>query len=71
MVGMGILSNKKIEKESKIEISFRVNAESTETLVGNIIQVYEFKNGKGFFYGCEFDEPNEIIGRYIAGQKEK
>jgi hypothetical protein len=67
MTGMGILSNKKIDKIDKIEISFRVN-ETKETVVGNIIHIYEFANGKGYLYGCEFDEPNGSIGKYVERQ---
>lgn len=29
---------------------------------------YEFTNGKGFFYGCKFEEPNGTIGKYVAKQ---
>jgi hypothetical protein len=70
MTGMSLLSNKKIDKLSKIEISFRVN-DKMEVLIGNIIHVYEFKNGKGFLYGCEFDEPNVTIGKYVERQQEE
>lgn len=68
--GMGILSNKKIDKTAKIEISFRMNDNIIEKLSSNIMNTYEFKNGKGYYFECEFDEPNEIIGKYVAKQKE-
>jgi hypothetical protein len=69
--GMGILSKKNVDKLSKIEIFFWVNESTRETLVGNILHVYEFKNGKGFLYGCEFVEPNETIGKYVIRQQIK
>ncbi|MHB8128292.1 MAG: PilZ domain-containing protein [Mobilitalea sp.] len=67
LTGMGILSNRKMDKMDKIEISFRVN-DNKETVVGNIIHIHEFVNGKGFLYGCEFDEPNGSIGKYVERQ---
>jgi hypothetical protein len=70
MDGMSIMSSKKINNLAKIEISFRVNENSSEILVGKIIREYEFKNGNGFFYGCEFEVPNEIIGKYVARKQE-
>jgi hypothetical protein len=67
--GMGILSIGRIEDSARIEVRFRVNADTIETLTGNIINSHELKNGKGYLYGCEFDEPNEIIGKYVARQQ--
>lgn len=69
--GMGIVSNQKIDMLSKIEITFNVNQEKKATLIGNIIHMNEFANGKGFHYGCEFDEPNEMLGKYIAKKQEE
>jgi hypothetical protein len=71
MTGMGIMSHQRFEKSSKIEISFRTNQNDSESLVGSIIYIHEFANGKGFFYGCEFEKPNETIGKYVANQKQK
>lgn len=65
MTGMGIVSNTKIEEFAKIEISFRVNENSQEKLIASIIHSREFRSGNGYLYGCEFDAPNEIIGKYI------
>lgn len=66
MTGMGIISNQKVDRMSKIEISFRVNRDKTIKLKGSIIHMNEFTTGKGFIYGCDFDEPNETIGRYVV-----
>jgi hypothetical protein len=71
MNGMSILSHIPIDQAAKIEIGFRVNKNSKETLVGNIIRVEEFKNGTGFLYACEFDEPNDTLGKFVANQIEK
>lgn len=68
MTGMGILGIHRFDKFAKIEISFRVNDNTMETLIGSIIHTYELKNGKGFLYGCEFDEPSETIGKYVTNQ---
>jgi c-di-GMP-binding flagellar brake protein YcgR len=68
--GMGILSRNKVDETSRIEVSFKLN-NNKETLVGRIARVDEFKNGTGYLYGCEFDEPNETIGKYVAQQVEK
>lgn len=57
MDGMSIMSSKKIDNYAKIEISFRVNDNSYETLVGTIIREYEFKNGKGFFMDVNLRNP--------------
>lgn len=70
MDGMSLMSSKKIDNYAKIEISFRVNDNSYETLVGTIVREYEFKNGKGFFYACEFEKPNEIINKYVTRKQE-
>jgi hypothetical protein len=69
MTGMGILSLNRIDEIAKIEISFRVNDNTVETLIGSIVHGYTFKNGKGFLYGCEFDEPNDTIGKYVSRQQ--
>lgn len=66
MVSMRLLSLNKINLSDKVEISFRINEKDREILTGRIIYTYELKNGKGFLYECEFDEPNEIIGRYVT-----
>jgi hypothetical protein len=71
MTGMGILSNTTIDQSAKIEIGFRVNKDKKETLVGNIVRVDEFKNGTGYLYGCEFNEPNDTLGKFVAYQIEK
>lgn len=71
MSGMGILSNILIDSSSRIEIGFRVNKNKKETLVGNITRVDEYKNGTGYLYACEFIEPNDTIGRFVAYQIEK
>ena len=71
MNGMGILSNNQIDQKAKIEISFRVNKNNKETLTGMIIRVDEFKNGTGYLYACEFTEPNDTIGKFVAYQIEK
>ncbi len=71
MSGMGILSNMQIDSSSRIEIGFRVNKSKKETLVGNITRVDEYKNGTGYLYACEFIEPNDTIGRFVAYQIEK
>ncbi|MBP1754657.1 MAG: PilZ domain [Firmicutes bacterium] len=71
MNGMGILSNNQIDQKAKIEISFRVNKNNKETLTGMIIRVDEFKNGTGYQYACEFTEPNDTIGKFVAYQIEK
>ncbi len=63
--GMAILSNKKLDETVKIEISYKVK-NTNEVLVGNIVRVNEIKNGTGYLYGCEFDEPNATIGKYVA-----
>lgn len=68
---MWILSNLQIDPSSKIEIGFRVNKNKKETLVGNITHVDEFKNGSGYLYTCEFLEPNDTIGRFVAYQINK
>jgi c-di-GMP-binding flagellar brake protein YcgR len=68
--GMGILSHYKVEETAKIEISFKLY-DKKETLIGMIVRTDEFKNGSGYLYGCEFEEPNEIIGKYVAQQVEK
>ena len=65
MTGMGIISNQKVDRVSKIEISIRVNQERTVKLKGRIIYIEEFTSGNGYLYGCDFDEPNETIGRYV------
>ncbi len=62
--GMGILSNKKLDEAAKIEISYKVKNLS-EVLVGHIVRINEIKNGTGYLYGCEFEEPNETIGKYV------
>ncbi len=69
--GMGILSREEINKDAKIEISFRTNEDENQTLIGNIIHAHEFTNSRGFLYGCEFDEPNDIIGKYVARKQEE
>ena len=66
MTDMGILSSKKIDQDSKIEISFRVNENDIERLVGKITRVNEFKNATGFLYGCDFEKPNDTIGKFVA-----
>ena len=71
MNGMGILSHVPIDSTAKIEIGFRVNKNNKEALIGSIIRVDEFKNGSGFLYACEFVEPNETIGKFVAYQIEK
>lgn len=71
MNGMGILSHVPIDSQAKIEISFRVNKNNKETLTGSIVRADEFKNGSGFLYACEFVEPNETIGKFVAYQIEK
>lgn len=71
MSGMWILSNLQIDLTAKIEIGFRVNKNNKETLVGNITHVDEFKNGTGYLYTCEFSEPNDTIGKYVAYQIER
>jgi c-di-GMP-binding flagellar brake protein YcgR len=68
--GMGILSRRKVEETAKIEISFKLY-NNKETLVGFIARTDEFKNGTGYLYGCEFEEPNETIGKYVVQQVEK
>ncbi len=68
--GMGILSRHKVEESAKIEISFRLY-NNKETLIGFIARVDEFKNGTGYLYGCEFEQPNETIGKYVAQQVDK
>lgn len=68
--GMGILSRQRVDETAKIEVSFKLN-NNKETLVGRIARVDEFKNGTGYLYGCEFEEPNETIGKYVAKQVEK
>lgn len=68
--GMGILSHRKVEETAKLEISFKLNNKK-ETLVGFIARTDEFKNGTGYLYGCEFEQPNETIGKYVAQQVEK
>ncbi len=68
--GMGILSRRKVDETAKIEVSFKLN-NNKETLIGNIARVDEFKNGTGYLFGCEFDEPNETLGKYVAQQVEK
>ncbi len=65
--GMGILSRHKVEETAKIEISFKLYNKQ-EKLVGFIARTDEFKNGTGYLYGCEFDEPNETIGKYVVQQ---
>ena len=62
MNGMGILSNIQIDQTARIELSFRVNRDKKETLLGNIIRVDEFKNSSGYLYNCEFVTPNDTIG---------
>lgn len=71
MVGMGIISREKIDQLSRIQISFRVNEEKNEELIANITQEYEFKNGTGYFYSCEFDEPSDTIGKFVAKHYER
>jgi hypothetical protein len=71
MVGMGIICREKIDQLSLIQISFRVNEETNEELVASINQEYEFKNGTGYFYSCEFKEPSETIGKFVARHYEK
>jgi hypothetical protein len=71
MNGMGILSHVQIDPSAKIEIGFRVNKNKKETLVGGITRVDEFKNGTGYLYACEFLEPNDTIGKFVAYQIEK
>jgi hypothetical protein len=66
---MNLMRIVKIDEQSKIEISFRINYETVETLTGNIVQSLELKNGKGYLYECEFDEPNESIGKYVLRQQ--
>ncbi len=71
--GMAILSNKKLDETAKIEISYKLN-NSNEVLVGNIVRINEINNGSGYLYGCEFEEANAVIGRYVLqklGQKEQ
>ncbi len=68
--GMGILSHRKVEENAKIEISFKLYNQK-ESLVGFITRTDEFKNETGYLYGCEFEEPNETIGKYVAQQVEK
>nr|WP_243456599.1 PilZ domain-containing protein [Mobilitalea sibirica] len=70
MSGMAIISDFSLEQDTKIQISFRCD-DSIQTVVGNIKQIYEFRSGKRFFYGCEFNEPNEVIGKYIMSKLEK
>lgn len=65
MSGMWLLTNIQIDPSAKIEIGFRVNKKDKEKLVGSITQVEEFKNNTGFLYTCEFQEPNEIIGKFV------
>lgn len=69
MTGMGILSLKKIDEDAKLEISFRTNDSQPEVLTANITHTREFKSGNGYMYGCEFDVPNEIIGKYITNRR--
>lgn len=71
MTGMGIVSNQRLDKLSKIEISFRVNQKDKETLLGNIIHIHEFANGNGFLYGCEFDQPSDSIARFVARKQDE
>ena len=71
MSGMWILSNLQIDQTAKIEIGFRVNKNKKETLVGNITHIDEYKNGTGYLYTCEFLEPNDTIGKYVAYQIDK
>ncbi len=66
MTSMEIICNKKLDEVTKIQISFRVNDYSNEILVGNIVQIQKFKNNDCFLYTCEFEEPNIIIGSYVA-----
>ena len=68
--GMGILSNKKIDENARIEVGFRLK-NVNEVLVGAITRIDEFKNGTGFLYGCEFTEANETIGHYVNQQISK
>ena len=68
--GMGIFSHKKLEESAKIEVSFRLN-NVKEILSGNIMRIYEFKNGTGYLYGCEFTEPNETIDKYVTARVER
>lgn len=70
MTGMGIISLNKIEEFAKIEVTFRVNEATDEKLVASIVHSREFKSGNGYLYGCEFDVPNEIIGKYIARRQQ-
>ncbi len=69
--GMWILSNLQINQTAQIEIGFRVNKNKKETLIGNITHVDEFKNGTGYLYTCEFLEPNDTIGKFVAYQIDK
>lgn len=66
MIGMDIICNMKLDEMSKIQISFCVNNNSKEILNGNIIHIQKFKNNDCYLYSCEFDEPNVIIGSYVA-----
>jgi hypothetical protein len=70
-IGMGIVTKQKIDMLTKIEICFRVNRDRIEKLIGNIVHEYEFVNGKGFLYGCEFIEPNVRIARYIIKKQKE
>jgi|GEM_PF-3139407 hypothetical protein len=65
MTGMCIVSLSPIDETSKIEISFRANESAAETLIASITSTREFRSGNGFLYGCEFEAPNQIIGKYI------
>ncbi len=71
MTGMGIVCSQKIPELARIEISVRINEHRIERISGNIIHIDELKSGIGCLYGCEFDEPNEIIGKYVVRQHEQ
>ncbi len=71
MSDMGILYHVQLEPSAQIEISFRVNQNDKETLLGTIVRVEEYKNGSGYLYICEFTEPNETIGKFVTCQIEK
>lgn len=66
MTGMSIIINRKLDRTAKIEISFSVNREKISKLMAHIIHMNEFTTGSGYIYGCEFDIPNETIGRYVV-----
>ncbi len=71
MTGMSLISRDSIDELARVQIAFLVNEDKREELIGSIVRSYEFKNGTGFFYSCEFDEPSETIGKFVAKQYEK